>query len=344
MADADIFREPGTSDGTWPQILYQITEARHLGLLGNVIPIVPKSVPKKLWDESGKFTSFTDIQVAALGLLVRVNSDSDTVLACLLRIVHSAHFARLQDYIQQAIAMKLIRAAVQFRWVRELGQKRVIQQLYSRHPETFQLPLLYLSAETRDPIDLSPKPKRQNVRYDALVAYYAGVNKLLLRRPEAADNYFIEAWILSKGAKDLRPEILRRMSLSAYLSGKAERVFLARFPRKYATNIVLRVWSLQSGYRSRISGAGDPMFTHLLPELCQEHAKRVIVDLCKSVVKLNMARLDKLVEGAAITTLTKLASTGDVVYEISRDVVTLRQPLIGPRVAVELKALQAAQQ
>jgi hypothetical protein len=240
--------------------------------------------------------------------------------------------------------MRLIRAAVHFRRLHDLSKSQTIQQYYARFPETFQLPLLYLSAEMRNPIDLSPKQKRQNVRYDALVAYYAGVNKLLLRRPDAADGHFIDAWVLSRGAKDLRPEVLRRMSIAAFLAGKSKRVFFARFPHTYITDAVSRIWSLESGYRARLSGAADPIITHLIADICHEHAKRVIIDLCRSVAKLTVAQLDKLVEGSGLPILAKLAEAGEVVYMIRKDVITLQQPLIGPRVAAELKALQDAHQ
>jgi hypothetical protein len=134
------------------------------------------------------------------------------------------------------------------------------------------------------------------------------------------------------------------MSIAAFLDGKPERVFFARFPPKYVTGAVARVWSLDTPYRAHLSGADDLIATYLIADICQEHAKRVIVDLCRSVVKLHVARLDKLVEGSAADMLAKLAESGDVVYERTKDYVTLGQPSIGRRVAAEVKAFQDAQQ
>jgi hypothetical protein len=321
-------------------IISQITEAHHLTLLGNVVPIVPRVVPERFLDDTGIFEGLSTVQIVAIGLLIRVTIESDTCLAGLLCIVKSRRFKDLPDHFRVTLLLKLIRATVLFKCIRKFSQTGLVQSLYKSNSAAFQLPLLYLAAEAREPVDLSPALTRQHVRFDALAAYYAGVNKLLLRRFEDADAHLRDGWTLSKGAKDIRRAVLTGRSLSAFLSRKSFRVFQARVARKYIAESpdARKVWALGTGFRAEIAGL-DALFRDLITDICQEHSRRVVLDVCLCMSTVPVTQLDKLVEGTSLAVLKKLKETGEIDYEVSGGVVTLRRPAIGPRVAAELRDL-----
>jgi hypothetical protein len=329
--------DPPVAKDRFQQIIAQITDAKHLNLLGNVIPTVPKVVPKAYLGDANRFHGLLTTQVVAIGLLIRVTPESDTCLSGLLCIAESRRFKDFPEHFRVTLAMKLIRAAVLFRRVRELSQMGLVQSLHKSSPQAFQLPLLYLAAEAREPVDLNPILTRQHVRFDALTAYYAGINKLMLRKFEDADLHFRSAWTLSKGAKDIRREVVKRMSLSAFLSGKSFRVFQARVARKYTADNpdALIIWSLTTGFRSGIA-ALDRLFRDLLADICLEHSKRVIIDICLCMSNVPVAHLDKFVEGTSLSILKTLKESGELDYEVAGNVVRLRNPSIARKVAAEL--------
>lgn len=236
--------------------------------------------------------------------------------------------------IRNALAMKMIRISVLDRSVSALWSSNLIQNLAERDLKAWQVPFLYLAAQAGQPIGIGVDPTF-DVRLDTIAYLYSGINKIMAGYYDSADEDLVHAWTLSKGAKDLRGDIIHYMSLSAYLSGKSIEVFHSRMARKYwpSKGLPYAIWNIYEPPTEKFVG----VYSLVVGAINRMQTRRLIIDISKRVTSISVSDLQGMCQikniGDIIATLVK---EGEINATIEDNVVTMSPCQLAGKIEREL--------
>jgi hypothetical protein len=235
--------------------------------------------------------------------------------------VQTTDFHEWEIEFKTGILMRLVTTAIRSRQAPELLNSQLLQNLWRRHNPSYQLPLLYLTSNTPSPWSATPRPTGSD-RRDCLSWYYAGMNQLSAKHFEDADTDLRHAWHLSKSAKDARGGIVLALSLSAFLSHVSEPVFLARISRKWLAQATYTkaLWSFEAVQTL------PPMYRHFKDEIQAEKFRRQLIDLTRTVTKVDRERLKILCGEDCLAIAEELKGKGLLEFEVNEDVVEFHLP------------------
>jgi hypothetical protein len=281
----------------------QISQHTELEKLGDLI--IEASATLHSADCEAFFKKLKDAKLSepstiAIGLILPIKHTPKDTFQYLLTLTQSYPFLSSPTFHPKwrlAIAMRFAKSALVAGTAEAiLGEKGELTALYGKDPALFQIPYLFLSAhvhpvsmEVRLITERDPLILRRNV----LSLYYAGMNKLLLDDFEAADQDFLHAWTLSRGAKDMREPIVASLSLSSFLSGKSRSLFESRLPRKYwpQSGPAFQIWDIDRADKlATITGN----FQKFQNQLRLERARRIQADLALCVSKVEAGQVGRM--------------------------------------------------
>lgn len=240
----------------------------------------------------------------------------------------------LKPAIRNALAMKMIRISVMDRSVSALWSSNLIQKLAQSNLKAWQVPLLYLSAQAGQPLDIGVDPTF-DVRLDTIAYLYSGINKIMAGFYDSADEDLLHAWTLSKGAKDVRGDIIRYMSLSAYLSGKSIEVFHSRMSRKYwpTKGMPYAIWNIYE----RLPDFGGSVYGLVAGPIYRMQTKRLIIDISKCVTSISVSDLQGMCQIKNISDIiATLVTEGEINATIENNVVTMSPCQLAGKIEREL--------
>jgi hypothetical protein len=280
----------------------QITQHVELEMLGELITEANgiRAQECEAFLKQLKDAKLSEPAIIAVGLLLPFKTVPKETFAHLLELTKSYPFLNSPSFAPKwrlAIAMRLVKssllASTSDQLIGEAGQMTL---LYGKDPALFQVPYLYLCAQTK-PIAISVSLIRDVdfllLRRNIFALYYAGMNKLLLDKFEDADQDFLHAWTLSRGAKDLRETIAASLSLSSFLTGKSRALFESRVPRKYLpkNGPAHEIWDIDRADRIPMLTGNFQKFQN---QLRLERARRVQADLAICVSRIEACQAGRL--------------------------------------------------
>jgi hypothetical protein len=280
------------------------------------------SIPGFVRATEDKKVQFTPVQmVAACMCLPTFNSPEP--YRFIKNFVSSDSFSSIPHKNKLTCLLKLVRTAVQSRQVRDLLVSRLIHHMHDSEPASFQLPLLYLTAEAEDPwtppVELTFDP-----RTDALTYYYCAINKLLEAKYDEAVVDADRAWGLSNHAKDIRPSLLPLMSITAFLAKYSYDDFCDQLPEKYTgwDEPYMYMWDSEE-FAGTIPTFG--LFMKFRKEIAREITRRTILDIAVAFKTITLSDIRTHCTGAdSVLVLQQLRSDGEIDYDLVGDLVTFK--------------------
>jgi hypothetical protein len=330
--------------GEWniKENIKQINQFSQLDMLGELIGDALHDFPyfiREIAKEASPFSSYTNTQVIAIGLITPIPLDPVIAYQVLVKVVNSPGFRGAPTKWQLACLMRLVRASSLAHKSRELFDARTIHTFHERDGKGFQAPLFYLSVESLMFLNKVPELTR-DLRADAIAFFYSGLNRLLHQQFVIADEHLQRSWVLSKAAKDMRTSIVNMMSLAAFLARVPRTVFDDRLPRKYVpTGPFLNVWSLDGHYKSGdITGV---VCSRLISELTEEHTRRLLLDMALSASTVPVSMVRERVGISDLASLfAKMRDDSGLGLRIENDAVVFSRPSLVPLLEAELVALK----
>jgi hypothetical protein len=276
--------------------------------------------------------NFTDPQSVAVAITLPVHLDPRNLYPFLKSIVTKDRTALLPASIRTNLTTRFVQCAICGDRAVDLYRDGVIQELHHKNGSVFQLPFLMLTAYAY-PVNINPVLTGYR-RLDCITLYYSGVNKLLARKFDQADQDLIYSWELSKAAKDIRRDIISAMSLSALLSRKSWDIFISRLPKKHvpSAGYVFRIWSLDEPIGAGLSA----LYARFAGELQAEHGRRVLLDAATVARVIRLSDLRKL---CGMPEIEALVDRTELKVEIRDDLVYLTLPCLQPVIDREIAAL-----
>jgi hypothetical protein len=329
-----------SKDSEWN--IKQINQFSQLDMIGELIDDALRDFPRFIKDiakNASPFSSFTNTQVIAIGLITPIPLNPKVAYQVLVKVVNSSGFCGAPVKWQLACLMRLVRASSLAHKSRELFLARTVHDFHERDPKTFQVSLFYLYVESLNFIDAVPE-LTHDLRADAITFYYSGLNRLLHRQFAIADEHLQRSWVLSKAAKDMRTSIVNKMSLAAFLAGAPRAVFDDRLPHKYLpTGTFLNIWNLDGKYKQGdVTGA---VCSHLTAEITEEHTRRLILDMALSTSVLPVAMVkERLGVRDLDGSFEKMRREGTINLKIESDAVVFSRPSLVPVLEAELAELK----
>jgi hypothetical protein len=318
-----------------------IKETAQLDSLGDLITEVNKSgfpsFVSRLLTDAKPFANYETFQAVAIGLILPIVISPGPSYDFLKKLVTWENFQKISPKYQLPCVMKLIRASALVKKASQLLNEQIVLKLWQTDNVLWQMPMLYLTVEAAEYWEIEPELTR-DVRVDTLGFYYSAMNQLMARKFQVADRQMMRAWALSKGAKDVRTAILTGMSLTAFLAKVPHRVFKARVKRKYTSPGAnfMGIWSLDRGG----SAVNPKLYRPFTEELKTEHARRVIIDVARSVTSVKLFDLRLYTDEQDPTRVFQaLKESGELDVVVKGDTVYLTRPKFGARLETVIAEL-----
>ena len=216
-----------------------------------------------------------------------------------------------------------------------LFETQQIQKLYEKDPN-FCVPYLMLCAATNHP-DVSDPALTVSPRLGALALYYSGINKMLVEDYAGADFQFQKCLRLKHYCGDIIPELVNKMSFTAFLSRVPKNVFFNRLntlqqPKGFANDI----WNLDKPLPSR---SNDEFSDQFIPIIEKERARLIILDLALVSNKIQCQELEAKIHFNPIEVLTALQEIGEIKFDIDGSNILLQEPIISTKIEEEIKSI-----
>jgi hypothetical protein len=319
-------------------IFQQITTIEHLSQLGAMFAPVrkffrdhPNLVNEFFQRKNQSHWPWNEVTETATALLVPLEVTPRIYVEYTEKIL--PRLDRTPPIYQTSVAMNYARAAILVHRAPQALADGPLVRLYDKARAIFQMPLFYLSAHTPTPCGLQPILTK-SPRADALTLYYSACCKLLNGAWREADGAFLQAWKLSKDAKDLRPDIAVGIWLSAFLCGIPKPVAAARIPKKYhpLKGGAFDIWTSTGSFDAMLL-KWDGLFQRLGDALKKERSRRILIRIAQTSEAI---KLQELQHACDCTNVKDLVSPDVLTLTIDKDIVYLSRPKLNAAIEAEM--------
>ena len=227
---------------------------------------------------------FSPIQCVALILVIPANyAPSEMYNACkkTFRVMSD-----LDPKIQSGLMMRFAKCA--FLSNQESECLGILDSFTKIDQNIFLAPYLYLTATTKHPVDIIPRPNPY-IRMYTFSLYYAGINHLLLKKYKTALSLFLYCLHLPC-QEELQQATVNGLSCACFLSQIPYEQFIALIPPKIElNNDTLVIWKGHKQIPQQKHNFSS-IYTDLWNEICDERIRRNIVFFSKSISKMPFSK------------------------------------------------------
>ncbi|KAH0785999.1 hypothetical protein GPJ56_010133 [Histomonas meleagridis] len=243
-------------------------------------------------------------------------------------------FVECPNIIKTSIAMRVIRAAALSKTLQRLYETNLIQQLYQKNKTVFNLPMLYLAAQSKRPDSTLHPTISMSTRNDVLQYYYSGINQMNLKNFEDANIDFAKALTLAKALEfdEIIRSIIDKLSLSSFLSHTQRDVFLKRIPIYLKLDGPYeKIWDINSEIDRY-----DSFMNSFSYEISRERTRRLIIDLALTTSRIN---IDHFVELCGPVDEAKKMTQNEIEIIVNDDMITFNGPFLLEKVQNKIQDL-----
>lgn len=244
-------------------------------------------------------------------------------------------FDSIPEELKAGFALRLARSAAMCNKGQQLLKENILQTLLGKSVETYSLAYLYLCAQLQEPTDFEPQLST-DIRTNAMTLYYLAINRMLLNRFEDAEQALQRAFVLTKGCKDFRPNVIEKLSLASFLNHTPYSVFLSFLPEKYYPQAGSQalIWDLNAKIDSSVLNSYYSFFTSAI---IQEHTRRIILDYSLTVEKIPIKMLQTQCNVDSIETyIAQMQSLGEIDAKIVSHNVIFNGPVISDKIKTQV--------
>ena len=314
------------------EICNLVKEPSHVSKIGDLIKFV-KKYDKKI-DFDIKIDNMNISQQATLMLILPFKFSK--------RIVEIGKqvlpvFIDCPNVVKINMAMRVIRAAALANLLQNLYQSRLIQDLYKKNKTIFNLPMLYLAAQSIHPDPSLGPVISMSSRNDVLQFYYSGINKMNLNDFTGADVDFLKSLTISRALEfnEATQYIVEKLSLSSFLSHTQHDVYLKRVPIWLRPKgIYAKIWDLSSNFSN---SDFDSFMDAFSSEILRERTRRIIIDLALTTSQVKVDRFISLC-GVSVDEARKVTQN-EVEIVLENDTVTFNGPYLIEKIQDQIKDL-----
>ncbi|KAH0789588.1 hypothetical protein GPJ56_006474 [Histomonas meleagridis] len=338
-----ILMEPGYQSNL-QQALAKLKSPEDLLSLGTEIKLSKSGKFNKVFLSLDEKTikSLTPEQIMGLCILIPLPQGAKLFLQIFGEFVLYKHIISKKTYKEYStkigLSMKYVRALAETDYIKDPEVPKIMKQLYEFDKVLYTTAYLYYLCQSKHP-DNSVDPIVTGVgRVDVLNFYYSGINRLLLKEYSRAESDLIHSLLLSKHAKDVRQQIISKLSIASFLNHTSYEVFISRLKPKFRT---IRekdpIWKLDSPIECK-----DKFLKIFAKELTIEHAIRVLVDAANTMTVVPLEQIKALCGVEEIEPIINhLRKSGEINITIKDDIVSFAGVCINNKIEDEIKLLSS---
>ena len=261
--------------------------------------------------------------VIALVMLTPIEKTPSHILNFVSGYIYSKSFitevlSKIPENYQYGIAMRYVKAAYLCNKGLEAINLEGFVSLYKSNPTLYTPPILFIHAQVKEP--LTPQIQyRKDGRIDTITLYYLALNFMLKKDFQQAEFLLTKAFILSKSCKDVRPNIINKLSLASFLNRTPKEVFCNISPQKhFPKGISGSLWALKPIDPSQL----DSYYREFEKDIVTESARRIILDYAETstaVSSKDLAKACGIKPNELQRLLSELGKSGDLSCTITQD-------------------------
>lgn len=306
--------------------LTQVTKNDDLKTIGDLIE-KSKEVELKAFEQLYTDKYISQLRPAGLIALIMVTPLQKAPLAVYNLVSNGIYsktyinenLVKIPEHYQFSVAMRFAYAACLCNKGQEALQLEGLNILYKNNPAIYTSPILYIHAQIKDPLILDIQYRKTSKRIDTMALYYLGLNYMLKKNYHEAEFLFMKSYLLSRTCKDIRPNIIHKLSLASFLNRTPHEVFLQTIPHKHQpTGFVGSLWSLKPIDVSKLDG----YYHEFEKEIVFESARRIVIDFAETSTAISVKDLAKacnIKQTELKKVLDDLMKCGDLVFTTTQD-------------------------
>lgn len=288
-------------------------------------------------------SQLSDIQYMAALLIMPINFDTAKYYIEIFQkikyeswINHFKNKTQIDFDYKFGFVMKLIKAC--FICGIDLNEVQPIIDDFLKEEKGLTGAYFFMGCLMKKPLPELQPVITKNKRVDAISYYYAGLNRMLENNLIEAEKFLSYSLILSKFAKEIRGEIIHKLSLACYLNGTSYDLFISKINPEYRIKREHDdVWS------ERGCNAKYDEFTRLLEDMIsKENIRRKIINMTILFSQIKISEISNkilLKDEETLKMLESMKNNMDIKYTIEGDIVKFQTMRLINEIEKEIKAI-----